>query len=206
MANINATKFLPGSTATEPEKKTRAKPTIIPKRDLIVIRNRVIKVRDLVKNTTLLSEKETERKRIETEKEKFDKQEKELEEKPDEKGEDKKSKIPGLPKLGFFDRIKNFFFNVLLGYVAIKLLPHINKLPDIVGKIGSAIDFGTDLALGLFNGLASFIDWGYKAYDATRGFLKTFGGDNVVKLFDGFGDAVNKVIDATIIAALALTS
>ena len=206
MANINATKFLPGSTATEPEKKTRAKPTIIPKRDLIVIRNRVIKVRDLVKNTTLLSEKETERKRIETEEEKFDAKEKKLEEKPDEKGEDKKSKIPGLPKLGFFDRIKNFFFKVLLGYVAVRLLPNINKLPDIVGKIGSAIDFGTDLALGLFNGLASFIDWGYKAYDATRGFLKSFGGDNVVKLFDGFGDAVNKVIDATIIAALALTS
>jgi len=206
MANINPTKFLPGSTATEPEKKTRAKPTIIPKRDLIVIRNRVIKVRDLVKNTTLLSEKETERKRISTEEDKFDEKEKKLEEKPDEKSEDKKSKIPGLPKLGFFDRIKNFFFNVLLGYVAIKLLPHINKLPDIVGKIGSAIDFGTDLALGLFNGLASFIDWGYRAYDATRGFLKSFGGDNVVKLFDGFGDAVNKVIDATIIAALALTS
>lgn len=205
MANINATKFLPGSTATEPEKKTRAKPTIIPKRDLIVIRNRVIKIRDLVKNTTLLSEKETERKRIATEEEKFDKQEKKLEEKPDEKGEDKKSKIPGLPKLGFFDRIKNFFFNVLLGYVTVRLLPHINKLPDIVGKIGSAIDFGTDLALGLFNGLASFIDWGYKAYDATRGFLKSFGGDNVVKLFDGFGGAINKVIDATIIAALALT-
>lgn len=206
MANINPTKFLPGSTAAEPEKKTRAKPTIIPKRDLIVIRNRVIKIRDLVKNTTLLSEKETERKRIETEEEKFDAKEKKLEEKPDEKGEDKKSKIPGLPKLGFFDRIKNFFFKVLLGYVAVRLLPNINKLPDIVGKIGSAIDFGTDLALGLFNGLASFIDWGYKAYDATRGFLKTFGGDNVVKLFDGFGDAVNKVIDATIIAALALTS
>jgi len=206
MANINATKFLPGSTATEPEKKTRAKPTIIPKRDLIVIRNRVIKIRDLVKNTTLLSEKETERKRIETEEEKFDAKEKKLEEKPDEKGEDKKSKIPGLPKLGFIDRIKSFFFKVLLGYVTVRLLPHINKLPDIVGKIGSAIDFGTDLALGLFNGLASFIDWGYKAYDATRGFLKTFGGDNVVKLFDGFGDAVNKVIDATIIAALALTS
>jgi len=206
MANINPTKFLPGLTATEPEKKTRAKPTIIPKRDLIVIRNRVIKIRDLVKNTTLLSEKETERKRIETEEDKFDAKEKKLEEKPDERGEDKKSKIPGLPKLGFFDRIKNFFFKVLLGYVAVRLLPNINKLPDIVGKIGSAIDFGTDLALGLFNGLASFIDWGYKAYDATRGFLKTFGGDNVVKLFDGFGDAVNKVIDATIIAALALTS
>jgi hypothetical protein len=205
MANINATKFFPGSTATEPEKKTRAKPTIIPKRDLIVIRNRVIKIRDLVKNTTLLSEKETERKRIATEEDKFDEKEKKLEEKPDEKGEDKKSKIPGLPKLGFIDRIKNFFFKVLLGYVAVRLLPHINKLPDIVGKIGSAIDFGTDLALGLFNGLASFIDWGYKAYDATRGFLKSFGGDNVVKLFDGFGDAVNKVIDATIIAALALT-
>ena len=206
MANINPTKFLPGSTATEPEKKTRAKPTIIPKRDLIVIRNRVIKIRDLVKNTSLLSEKETERKRIETEEDKFDAKEKKLEEKPDEKGEDKKSKIPGLPKLGFIDRIKSFFFNVLLGYVTVRLLPHINKLPDIVGKIGSAIDFGTDLALGLFNGLASFIDWGYKAYDATRGFLKSFGGDNVVKLFDGFGDAVNKVIDATIITALALTS
>lgn len=205
MANINPQKFLPGSTSAEPEKKTRSKPTIIPKRDLIVIRNRVIKIRDLVKNTTLLSEKETERQRISTEEKKFDDKEKKLEEKPNETDEDKKSKIPGLPKLGFIDKINSFFFKILLGYVTVRLLPHINKLPDIVGKIGFAIDFGTDLAVGLFNGLASFIDWGYRAYDATRGFLKSFGGDNVVKLFDGFGDAVNKVIDATIIAALALT-
>lgn len=205
MANINPQKFLPGSTSAEPEKKTRSKPTIIPKRDLIVIRNRVIKIRDLVKNTTLLSEKETERQRISTEEKKFDDKEKKLEEKPNETDEDKKSKIPGLPKLGFIGKINSFFFKILLGYVTVRLLPHINKLPDIVGKIGFAIDFGTDLAVGLFNGLASFIDWGYRAYDATRGFLKSFGGDNVVKLFDGFGDAVNKVIDATIIAALALT-
>jgi GH24 family phage-related lysozyme (muramidase) len=52
----------------------------------------------------------------------------------------------------------------------------------------------------------TFIDIGYKAYDATRGFLKSFGGENFVKVFDAFNGAVGSVIEAAIIASIALAS
>jgi len=177
----------------------------VPKKDLIVIKTQVIKIKDLVKSSTLLKSAEIERKRKEGEKERFSKKEQELET-PQNKEEGGKEKVPSLPKLGFLDRIKKFFFNVLLGYVVVRLLPHVNKLPDIVKTVGSAIDFGTDLALGLFNGLVTFIDWGYKAYDATRGFIKTIGGDSTLKVFDAFNGAVGKVIEAAIITSIAIGS
>ena len=205
-AKINPIKLLGGSSFAAKKISVGALQDdniTVPKKDLIVIKTQVIKIKDLVKSSTLLKSAEIERKRKDSEKERFSKKEQELET-PQNKEEGGKEKVPSLPKLGFLDRIKKFFFNVLLGYVVVRLLPHVNKLPDIVKTVGSAIDFGTDLALGLFNGLVTFIDWGYKAYDATRGFIKTIGGDSTLKVFDAFNGAVGKLIDAAIIAAIAI--
>ena len=205
-AKINPIKLLGGSSFAAKKISVGALQDdniTVPKKDLIVIKTQVIKIKDLVKSSTLLKSVEIERKRKEGEKERFSKKEQELETRQN-KEEGGKEKVPSLPKLGFLDRIKKFFFNVLLGYVVVRLLPHVNKLPDIVKTVGSAIDFGTDLALGLFNGLVTFIDWGYKAYDATRGFIKTIGGDSTLKVFDAFNGAVGKLIDVAIIAAIAI--
>ena len=54
------------------------------------------------------------------------------------------------------------------------------------------------------DGLATFVDWGYKAYDATKGFIANFG----VKpeLFDQFSGALSGLIDALIIGSVILAS
>ena len=112
--------------------------------------------------------------------------------------------MPSAPKLGFLDRIKNFLFSVLLGYISIKLLPHLPKLVGIVSIIGNVMEFMIDLGGNILDKVVTFIDWGYKAIDATRGFMKSFGGDFSLKIFDTFTGAVSGVIDAAIIASIAV--
>jgi hypothetical protein len=49
--------------------------------------------------------------------------------------------------------------------------------------------------------VVTFIDWGYKAIDATRGFMKSFGGENFAKGFDKFIGAIDSVLFLTTILA-----
>ena len=142
------------------------------------------------------------KKRKSTEKKGAEEQENKLEAKPEKK--EGKLKMPSVPKLGFLDRIKNFLFSVLLGYISIKLLPHLPKLVGIVSIIGNVMEFMIDLGGNILDKVVTFIDWGYKAIDATRGFMKSFGGDFSLKIFDTFTGAVSGVIDAAIIASIAV--
>ncbi len=52
----------------------------------------------------------------------------------------------------------------------------------------------------------TFIDWGYKAYDATLGFIKKVGGSGLVKIFEHFSGVVGTVIETLIYATIALSS
>jgi hypothetical protein len=198
MSKIDPSKLVNGSTFTSSKISTGL---IIPKKNLLVIKNQVIEVKNLLQTSTLLKQAELSKQKKQSEKERFQKKESDLEAKKVQPGTEK-IKVPGLPQLGFLDRIKNFIFTVLLGRFIVKMLPQASKLADVVKGITTGIEFATDLTIGLIDGLSTFVDKGYKAYDATRGFLKTVGGDNTLKLFDGF----TKAIDATIIAAIALTS
>ena len=114
--------------------------------------------------------------------------------------------MPQLPKMGFLDWIKNYISNILIGYFAVRLIEHLPKLIPVVSMMGKATDFAIDFGGKMLNGLVSFIDWGYKAYDATRGFLKNIGGENFAKIFDGFSGAVGTLTDTAIIAATVLAT
>jgi hypothetical protein len=48
----------------------------------------------------------------------------------------------------------------------------------------SVTEFVADAGIKIFDGLATFVDWGYKAIDATRGFMKTLGGEGLAQNFD----------------------
>jgi len=172
-----------------------------PQSEIIIVKKQVIKIKDLIATNTLLKAQEEERKRRATEQKRFAEKEDKLE-KPKEEGAGK-IKLPTAPKLGFLDRIKKFLFNVLLGFVVYRLIPHIPKLMGVAKLAGQALDFITDWGGKLLNGLVTFVDWGYKAYDNTKVFLKGLGGENFTKVFDGFIGAMDKVIEASIIAAIA---
>ena len=204
---INPAKLLPSSGISAITKKISVKSLSsgddsFSNRNLGIIKRQVIKINDLVKTNTLLKQAEETKKRKLAEQKKFTEKEEKLEAKP-EKEEDKKIKLPGVPKLSFLDRIKKFLFNILLGFVVVRLLPQLPKLMGVVKLAGQALDFVTDWGGKLLNGLVTFVDWGYKAYDSTKALLKNLGGDNFTKVFDGFVGAMGKVIEASIIAILA---
>ena len=206
-AKINPTKLLPGisiSTKKISTESIQEESVSVLKSDLFIIKKQVFKVRDLIQTSTLIKQSELEKKRKSTEKKGAEEQENKLEAKPEKK--EGKLKMPSVPKLGFLDRIKNFLFSVLLGYISIKLLPHLPKLVGIVSIIGNVMEFMIDLGGNILDKVVTFIDWGYKAIDATRGFMKSFGGDFSLKIFDTFTGAVSGVIDAAIIAAIALST
>ena len=206
-AKINPTKLLPGISISEKKISTQnlqEESISVLKSDLFIIKKQVFKVRDLIQTSTLIKQSELEKKRKSTEKKGAEEQENKLEAKPEKK--EGKLKMPSAPKLGFLDRIKNFLFSVLLGYISIKLLPHLPKLVGIVSIIGNVMEFMIDLGGNILDKVVTFIDWGYKAIDATRGFMKSFGGDFSLKIFDTFTGAVSGVIDAAIIASIALSA
>ena len=206
-AKINPTKLLPGTSISEKKistQKLQEESISLLKSDLFIIKKQVFKVRDLIQTSTLIKQSELEKKRKSTEKKGAEEQENKLEAKPEKK--EGKLKMPSVPKLGFLDRIKNFLFSVLLGYISIKLLPHLPKLVGIVSIIGNVMEFMIDLGGNILDKVVTFIDWGYKAIDATRGFMKSFGGDFSLKIFDTFTGAVSGVIDAAIIASIALSA
>ena len=206
-AKINPTKLLPGISISEKKISTQnlqEESISVLKSDLFIIKKQVFKIRDLIQTSTLIKQSELEKKRKSTEKKEAEEQENKLEAKPEKK--EGKLKMPSAPKLGFLDRIKNFLFSVLLGYISIKLLPHLPKLVGIVSVIGNVMEFMIDLGGNILDKVVTFIDWGYKAIDATRGFMKSFGGDFSLKIFDTFTGAVSGVIDAAIIAAIALST
>jgi hypothetical protein len=168
------------------------------------IKINVIKIEDILKGSLALDKKQLDDKKKATSGKRRENIETKLETKPS--AESGKVKMPSAPRMGILDFIKNFIGNVLLGYFAVRLIKHLPKIMPIVKFLGNATDFIINTGGFLLNGLATFLDIGYKAYDATRGFLKSFGGENFVKVFDAFNGAVGSVIEAAIIASIALAS
>jgi len=225
MANINPSKMLPsspkgGALTKAPgvvskdkffaNKKTIDVADIVGKKkqdfsdqvqeDVYEIKVRVIDIEKMLKSSFATQKKNAERKRRSSEKEKFESKEKNLEKKPT-KEDLKKPKI-STPKIGLFGWIRNFIVNTIVGFLAYRLIDQLPTAVKFLSILMKAADFIIDIGGKLLNGLVTFIDWGYKAYDATRGFVKNLFGDTGVKLFDNFSKTLNTFINLAIIAGL----
>jgi hypothetical protein len=164
------------------------------------IKINVIKIEDIFKGSLALDKKQLDDKKKATSRKRKEDIETKLETKPNvESGG--KVKLPAAPRMGILDFIKNFIGNVLLGYFAVRLIKHLPKIMPIVKFLGNAADFIIDVGGKLLNGLVTFIDIGYKAYDATRGFIKNLGGENFAKGFDKFIGAIDTALFLTTVLA-----
>jgi muramidase (phage lysozyme) len=171
------------------------------------IKINVIKIEDILKGSLALDKKQLDDKKKATSKKRKEDIETKLETKPNAESGGK-VKMPTAPRMGILDFVKNFIGNVLLGYFAVRLIDHLPKIMPILKFLGNAADFIIDIGGKLLNGLVTFIDIGYKAYDATRGFLKSFGGENFAKGFDKFIGAIDTALFLTtaLAASMALES
>jgi hypothetical protein len=167
-----------------------------------IIKTNVVKIENILKGTLALDKKQLDDKKRDASKKRKEKIETKLETKPN--AESGKISMPAAPRTGILDFIKNFIGNVLLGYFAVRLIKHLPKIMPIVKFLGNAADFIIDVGGKLLNGLVSFIDWGYKAYDATRGFIKNLGGENFAKGFDKFLGAIDTALFLTTALAGAM--
>ena len=185
------TKLLLPSSATQPKvggdftKKLKVK---------------VIRLDKLLKGSVAIKKDELNESKREESEDRKEKIEEKLETKPGKEKEKITKKIK--PKIGVFGFIKNFIGNILLGFFAVRLIDQLPKLVAIGSVVARAADFVIDVGGKLFDGLASFIDFGYKVSDGTKDILDNIGGDNAVALFEGLIDKVSFLIDALVLATV----
>ena len=187
---ISANKLIPNVSDKETENKEKT----------IVIKEKLTTIAGLLEGTLASKKKEENDKKKEEQQERRGKREAKLEKKP--KNTAGKLELPKVPGMSFLDRIKQFLMNVLGGYLLYRLVEFAPKLVPVISgimKIGEwLIDFGGKI----LNGLATFIDWGYQAYDWTRKQVKNIFGEEGAKKFDDFAGLVNKLLNGALIGAM----
>lgn len=206
---INTQKFLPSSKGGSLAKinktliKSSSSVALSDKsiKNIDIIKVKVIEIDSILKGTLAAEKKKLSESKKKDSSKRREKIEEKLETKP--KVESGKIKTPSLPRMGFLDWVKNFIGNVILGYFAVRLVDHLPKIIPIVKFLGQATDFVLGVGGKLLDGLVTFIDWGYKAYDATRGFVKNLFGNDGVKQFEQLSGLLNQFLNLALIAGLA---
>jgi len=163
------------------------------------IKTTVIDVQNLLGESYAFKEKVREDERKRKEQAQLEGQEDALEEDAGT-GKESKFKIPK-PKvvMSFWDRIKKFFINTFLGFIAVRLLPVIPTLMQIVPPLVHVADALLSIVGWVMNGLITVIDWGYKLYDWARGVVTSAFGEGAGKIFDGLMGALNTLINAFLV-------
>ncbi len=202
---INTQKFLSKTEApTTKVISTKSFPVMLSKKsikDIGVIKVKLIEIDSILKGTLAIEKKKLDTQKRQESSKRREREEEKLETKPQaEKGA---IKTPSLPRMGFLAWIKNFIGNVILGYFAVRLIDFLPLAVPIVKFIGRATDFVIDIGGKLLDGLTTFIDWGYKAYDATRGFVKNMFGETQAKEFDKLAGLLNQFLNLALIVGMA---
>ena len=210
---VNTQKFLPSSRegvrskVTQKVISTKASSGLVSEKsisDIGIIRVKVIEIDSILKGTLALQKKNLDDKKRQESSRRREKQEEKLETRP--KAEKIAVKTPKSFKMGLLDWVKNFIGNIVLGYFAVRMIDFLPKMMPIFKFLGQATDFVVNTGGKLLDGLVTFVDWGYKAHDATRGFLKNLGGDNFIKVFDAFNGAIGTLIETAVIASVVVAN
>ena len=169
---------------------------------LKVIHVKVIEIESILKGTLAAEKEEQKRKKQELQDQKRAQQEEGLEKNPKKKP-DKKPKMPlKMPSGGIFGFIKNIIGSFIMNYFVKFLIDNAKTVANILKVVVSVTDFLAEAGIQIFNALATFVDWGYKAIDATRGFIKTLGGEGLAQNFD----KVTNLVGTALFLATTITT
>ncbi len=186
---ISAGKLVPNSSNKKAEGQEKT----------VVIKEKLTTIAGLLEGTLASKKKEETDKKKKEQQERRGTREAKLEKKPKTKG---KLELPNIPGMSFLDRIKQFIMNVLGGYLLYKLVEFAPLLTPILTGIMQVGEWLINFGGTLLNGLVTFIDLGYQAYDWTRDQVKNIFGEEGAKKFDDFAGLVNKLLNGVIIGAM----
>ena len=174
-----------------------------PQEDVVyTIRTRVIEIDKLLKGTLAAEKVQQKKERQQKENEKRQRKEKGLE-KPDKDGDEETPKKL-IPKIGFLERIKQFITKVLLGWIAFNLIKFLPKIINFLKPIAAVAGFLIDFAGKLLNGLVTFVDWGYKALDATKGWIGDKFGEGAAQKFESFMGNLTKMFNGIVLLGMGI--
>ena len=225
MATIDSKKLLPPSKKTGAIEKTKV---LVPLKNisvkkisagdlrpvdketkssenLSIVKKKIIELGALLKNSYVIDKKNAETKRKEEERKKSERREKKLEEKV-KKNQVSSNLIPSIPGQSIFDRINRFIGFTLLGYLFNKYGELLPKLMEFGKVLKPVAEFVESFAKNLLKGVVDFVEFGYKAYDQTRDFIKKIGGEGAEKTFDEFSKNLNILLNGAIASAMLIAS
>jgi murein DD-endopeptidase MepM/ murein hydrolase activator NlpD len=105
-------------------------------------------------------------------------------------------------KLGFLDSIRQFIVNVLLGFIAVRLLKYLPQLMNVFKVMLKVGDFILDMSGKLLNGLVTFVDKGYQAADNARKLVGKIGGEKAINALDEASNQTNSLLNSIAIAGM----
>jgi len=105
-------------------------------------------------------------------------------------------------KLGLFDSIRQFIVNVLLGFIAVRLLKYLPQLMNVFKVMLKVGDFILDMSGKLLNGLVTFVDKGYQAADNARKLVGKIGGEKAINALDEASNQTNSLLNSIAIAGM----
>tara|TARA_B100002019_G_scaffold183760_1_gene158571 strand:+ start:984 stop:3572 length:2589 start_codon:yes stop_codon:yes gene_type:complete len=187
-------------TRITPIAKKKAVPTEGSKDTLVVIKERCIEINTLLKGSLALDKIRADRQRKKVEQQKRAGQEDNLESK--KKGKEEKGSGLSMPKIGFLDRMKNFIKNILLGFILVRLIEFAPILQKIIPVIAGITEFISDVFLGIIDGLGTFLDWGFSAWESSEEKLKEWGGEDAAKDLNKLGDTLGDLFNAIAIVGM----
>ena len=171
---------------------------------IVKISKDVTAIAEAMKGGLVLKEKAKRKERIAAEKDKRAAQEADVE-KPDEpkkSGGMPKIKVPGV---GLLQGIFGFITKFLYGVVIIKLIEFAPQLQKVIGlfKMATPLLFGKfglfTVAGGFLDGLASFIDFGYKLVDGAEKIVGKIFGEEGAEKFRTFMENLKNLISGFVI-------
>ena len=121
-----------------------------------------------------------------------------LEAKPKKKKKGMKLKAPK-QMVSLWDKLKNFFTTIVLGYVGLKLLPLLPKLLPIAAGLFTAAGGLIDFAGKILDFAVTIVDWGYKLYDMVMGLIKNLVGEKGAKLIEDLMGHLNTLINGFLV-------
>lgn len=115
-----------------------------------------------------------------------------------------------VPNLGIGDSLFGFLANVTSGFLIYKLLEFLPYLTNVVNVATPAVNFlisgGYAIGKGILSGLVNLVDFGYRAYDFTRGIVGNLFGDDGVENFDKVSSLLNTFLNGAIVVGLLAAS
>tara|TARA_E500000331_G_scaffold190875_1_gene183640 strand:- start:7724 stop:9949 length:2226 start_codon:yes stop_codon:yes gene_type:complete len=170
---------------------------------LFNIHKKIILIDDLLKGTIAEKKKRQKDEKKQKEDDQRKKAESKIEDDATDSDDEEENKLK-MPRISFLDGIKKFISNVLLGWLTFKLIKYLPTITKFLKPIAAIASFFIKWGGKFLDGLVTFIDWGYKGLDATKGWIGDKFGEGAAEKFESFMGNLTKMFNGIVLLGMGI--